>query len=1152
MPRLTIRLFGYPQFQVGGTPVRVERRKTLALAAYLAVETPPAGRSAVPPGVGRETLAALLWPDAAPDQAGAALRQALWDFAKSAGEEWLARNTRFVSLNPQADIRVDVLEFDILYTRWKTGSLENTLPAGGPAALLEQLTALYQAGFLAGFSLRDSPAFAEWATVQAERLRQRQQQALAGLVALHSQQDNFASAAVHAARWQALDPLDESACRASMLALARSGRRTDALQQYEAIQKVLAAELNVPPDPATSQLADQIRRGESFQVSGASYPPQANRSQLTADNSRPTGTVTFLFTDIEGSTHLWENQPEAMRLAHARHEAILRQSMAAYGGHVYKMIGDAFQVAFSTAQAALQAALAAQRALCAEAWCAGCQIKVRMALHTGVTEERADDYVGPTLNRVARLLSAGHGGQVLLNQTTCELVREHLPAQVCLRDLGEHTLKDLLQPEHIYQLEAPGLPAEFPALVTADRSTISLPVQSTPFVGRESELARIAALLAGADCRLVTLTGIGGIGKTRLAAQAACVAAGQPQFQGVYFVPLASCSTLDAMLSNLAEALKLAFYAPPGAGGITPAGARAQLFDFLGTKKTLLVLDNFEQLTGEAGFLLEMLQAAPQVKLLVTSRERLNLPGEWVLPVSGLAFPGREESELASGAPTLPGAALQLFVESAQRSAPFTPTPADWRAIARICQLVEGVPLAIEMAAAWLKLLSCQEIAAEIERDLDFLAATWRGMPERQRTFRSIFEHSWRLLPEEERHAFCQLAVFEGGFTREAALAVAAAPLPLLAALCDKSFVRRAALAASAVSSASGRFEIHPVLKQYAAEQLAAQPRLYCEVHARYAGYYSAWLERMNEKLKGSQQVSALAELRLEAQNLVGALRQLIRLRDYPRLQRAVTAMILYYEMNNQRTEFQEIVRLLGEVLVILSPAPAVDLPASPDPAQAELLPLLLATLRRFAGQTCPSLDAQQMQFFQEESLRLARQLPDCPAKGFALLFDSIGAGINTSAQNLALALECVAMFERLHDAWGVALAQLIAGDTANFARVDLKIGRTCYQAAQAIFSSMGNAWGQAMCLTGLAQIELGEDHPQEAYRLGCQSEEIYQHIVNPERSYLNRHILGEACQKMGALAQARQYFEANLAYALHIGDTAIQTYYRQRLETLG
>ena len=1131
MTRLTIRLFGYPQFQVDDTPVRVERRKTLALAAYLAAEAPPSPTGAVShPWVGRETLSSLLWADAGQEQAGAALRQALWDFSKSAGDQWIARNTQFVYLNPAAEIWVDVVEFEALLARWKAGVKDD----GQAITLLEQLTALYQADFLAGFNLRDSPAFSEWATVQAERLRQRQQQALEGLVTLCSRQGNHAAAASHAARWQAHDPLNETACRASMRALALSGRRNDALQQYEACKKALSDELDVQPEPETARLYEKIRRGapvleETLQVSANSSQP---------DQGRPTGTVTFLFTDIAGSTTLWEHQPEAMQRAHARHEAILRQSMAAYGGYVYKMIGDALQVAFSTAPSALQAALAAQRGLYAEAWDAACQIKVRMALHTGVTEERGDDYVGPTLNRVARLLSAGHGGQVLLNQTTYELVREHLPARVSLRDLGEHTLKDLLLPEHIYQLDAPDLPADFPPLFTVDAPAISLPVQVTPFVGRETELARIAALLADVDCRLVSLTGIGGSGKTRLAVQAA--AACQALFNGVYFVGLASAATQDVMLSRLAEALKLLFYTPHG-GSLTPEDTKAQLLNYLGHggKKTLLVLDNFEQLAGQADFLMDLLNAAPLLKLLVTSRERLNLPGEWVLQVSGLSFPGSQDSEQAHQY-----AAVQLFVESARRSAPFSPTPADWQAIARICQLVEGVPLAVEMAAAWLKMLSCQEIATEIERDLDFLAVTWRGMPERQRTFRSIFEHSWRLLSDHERQVFSQLSIFEGGFTREAAIEVAAAPLPLLSALCDKSFVRRV------VSGISGRFEIHPVLKQYAAEQLAAQPVLLAEAQSRHALYYSGWLDRIYEKLKGRELAGALAELRLEVQNLFGAFRQLIRQRDYTRLQRAVTAAILYYEMNNRRAEYQEIIRLLGEVLVILSPASTGDRQAAPDPAQAELLPLLLAALRRFASQT--GADEEKLRSFQEESLRLARLLPDCQAKGFALLLDSIGRGILSVRQSLDLGMECAAMFERLHDPWGTALAQLIAGDTANFTGEDVSAGRVCYQSSLEAFTRLGNAWGQAMCLTGLAQVELSQGHPQEAYRLGCQSEEIYKLIVNPERMFLNRHILGEASEKMGAVEEARRFFEANLAFSADVGDTYMQDYYRTRLAALG
>ena len=223
----------------------------------------------------------------------------------------------------------------------------------------------------------------------------------------------------------------------------------------------------------------------------------------------PSGTVTFLFTDIEGSTGLWERYPEQMQSAFRRQEAILRETVARHGGYAYKMIGDAFQVAFGTAPAAICAALEAQQRLLAESW-GETPIRVRMALHTGVTEERGDDYVGPALNRVGRLISAGHGGQVLLTQATSDLVYDDLPCDVCLRDLGEHRFKDLVQPEHIYQLEAPDLPSDFPPLKTLDAFPHNLPIQLTSFIGRETEMVEIKLFLMVDKARLVTLTGSGG------------------------------------------------------------------------------------------------------------------------------------------------------------------------------------------------------------------------------------------------------------------------------------------------------------------------------------------------------------------------------------------------------------------------------------------------------------------------------------------------------------------------------------------------------------------------------------------------------------------------------------------------------------------
>jgi len=331
MTSLTIRLFGYPQFLVDDIPAKFERKKTLALAAYLAVKTTP-GIS----GFARETLTALLWPEYPPEQASAYLRQALWDFAKSAGEDWIVRDSVTVCLNPQADIRVDVIHFESRLARWKTGAKEDS-------AALNELAGLYQADFLAGFTLRDSPAFDDWQALTSETLRTHLLQALDELVSLYCQVRDYDSAAPHAHRWLALDPLNETAHRAAMLLYAQSGQRTAALRQYETCQRLLRTELDLEPELETTLLYQRIRDHRLLPTPASHSPAERPVPE------RPTGTVTFLFTDIEGSTRLWESQPRAMSRAHARHEAILRQAMAAHGGYIYKMIGDAFQVAFSTA-----------------------------------------------------------------------------------------------------------------------------------------------------------------------------------------------------------------------------------------------------------------------------------------------------------------------------------------------------------------------------------------------------------------------------------------------------------------------------------------------------------------------------------------------------------------------------------------------------------------------------------------------------------------------------------------------------------------------------------------------------------------------------------------------------------------------------------
>ncbi|MBN1641211.1 MAG: hypothetical protein JXA09_08245 [Anaerolineae bacterium] len=896
----------------------------------------------------------------------------------------------------------------------------------------------------------------------------------------------------------------------------------------------------------------QVRRSD-ITAASTDHQPTPDASSRLSSPTLPTGTVTFLFTDIEGSTLLWERHPAAMQRAFARQEAIVREAMGAHDGYVYKMIGDAFQVAFATASDALCAAVAAQRALHAEPWGPIGALRVRMALHTGVTEERGDDYVGPDLNRIGRLLSAGHGGQILLSQATADLVRDHLPEGVVLRDLGEHVLRGLVRPERIYQAVAPGLPADYPPLRTGDVPLLNLPLPSTPFVGREAELDRIAELLRDPACRLISLVGLGGSGKTRLAIQGAAqqADAGDPVTgPRVCFVGLAPVLTLEGMVAAIADALRMSFYVRPGSA-LSVQEAQDQLLSYLADKEALLVLDNAEHLladplvAGPCVDLIAALLAVPDVKLIVTSRERLNLPGEWVIEVGGLSFPaGDGEKEIAQYA------AVQLFVGCATRTGPFAAEAADWPAIARICQLLAGMPLGIEMAAAWTKVLSCHEIVEELERDLLALIATWRGVPERHRTLRAVFDHSWRLLADQERQAYAQLAVFQGAFRREAAAEVAGASLPLLGALVDKSLLRR---------SAGGRFEMQPVLRQCASEKLAADPALSAEARSRHARAYSAWLRRMNEQLKGSAQLQALAELRAETRNLHDAWRWAIEQRDLERLYGMLPALILFHEMRGRPAGVRAVVELLLDTLHSLDYTPGNDpLPAAvrrADPSYKVLLALVLAALRHF-GQVFGEQETTRL--YQRESIDIAQLVPDdAPAddlagKAFALLLNCEGAGIMTPEQCVALCHQCIAILERVGDTWGVALGQLILADEVTFgSAIDPEGGRSLYQSALQGFDRLGNAWGCALCLTGLAHLWRQKGRLEEAYRTGSQSLDTYAQMGDAWRVGFIHHMLGEVAEELGRLDDARRHYEGTLAHSAQARDVFLLDHCREHLQRL-
>ena len=551
----------------------------------------------------------------------------------------------------------------------------------------------------------------------------------------------------------------------------------------------------------------------------------------------PTGVVTLLFTDVEGSTRLLHELGDEYVEALQDHRRRLRVAFAEHDGVEVDTQGDAFFVAFARASSAVAAAAAGQRAL------DDGPIRVRMGLHTGEPRLTDEGYVGLDVHKGARIAAVGHGGQVLLSQTTRALVGAEV------RDLGVHRLKDLSAPERIYQLEVEGLPCDFPLLKTVEAGIKNLPAPRTSFVGRASELDEIDRLLEDPDCRLLTLVGPGGAGKTRLALEAAARRI-ERYPHGVHFVPLVSVASAEFLAPAVAESIQFAVD-----GAHSGFSAQDQLLDYLEERSTLLVLDNFEHLVGGADLLGEIIERAPGVELLTTSRERLNVQSEWVLDVYGLGL-----SENGNGG----SGALRLFVERARQVEPSFSLDDDERAQAsRICRLVEGLPLGVELAASWVSMLSCAEIADEIEQNIDFLATSMRDVPERHRSLRAAFDQSWRLLSGEQQNVLARLSVLRGDYGREAAAAVAGADLRLLSELVSKSLVRR---------SDFGRYELHELLRQYAAEKLTAEsPDTVSVTRERHARHYLGALADRRSALVGSGVVQARDELRRELDNLRAA-----------------------------------------------------------------------------------------------------------------------------------------------------------------------------------------------------------------------------------------------------------------------------------------
>jgi predicted ATPase/class 3 adenylate cyclase len=821
----------------------------------------------------------------------------------------------------------------------------------------------------------------------------------------------------------------------------------------------------------------------------------------------PVGTVTFLFSDIENSTQTLQRLgAESYARVLAESQAILRAIWETHDGGEVDTAGDGFFVAFPSAPQAVAAAAEAIRALAEHTWPEGGVIRVRIGLHTGSPQLVGDHYIGLDVHRAARIAAAGHGGQILLSAATRALVAHVLSDGVTLRELGAYRLKDLQQPEPITQLVLPELPSDFPPLKTLDRRAHNLPIQPTPLLGREKPLAALAALLGRADVRLVTITGAGGIGKTRLALQTAAEAL-EDFPDGVYFVRLSRLTDPNLVLTTIAQTLGLKE---------TLGQPIAQtLQEYLQQQQLLLALDNFEQVVGAAQEVNELLAHCPGLRVLVTSRIPLRLRAEHEYPVAPLSLP--DPGDLPPPERLTQYAAVALFVERATAARPdFVVTAANAPAIAEICARLDGLPLAIELAAARVKLLTPEALLSRLSRQLRLLTGGARDLEARQQTMRATIAWSVALLSPEEQALFRWLGVFVGGGTLEAVEAVCLAQegaasqgtdlLDGLGVLVDQHLVQR--------REEGGELSLGMlhVIREYALEQLDERRDEMEALRWAHTNYYLAFTEQMRPLLEGGpDQPELFKRLEREHNNLRAAM-------DWPLAHGAPeTAARLWVAIQPFLTvsgHWIEQGQWLAQLLTLS--------PALPAQLRARLLSRAGYTLRLQGNFTAATR-------LLEESLALLRGWGDASKIAEALIdLAALAVGQGQFEQAEELYEESLHLSREVGDRKGV-LDVLKNQSDLPYVRGDYQTAWKLDKEALALAESLGDTHDIAACKSSLGDLALLEGRNDEAETLLHEALDVQQQLHDSNCSAMSLRTLGLLALERGDIAVAQARLEQSL-----------------------
>ncbi|MGH2372868.1 MAG: ATP-binding protein [bacterium] len=860
----------------------------------------------------------------------------------------------------------------------------------------------------------------------------------------------------------------------------------------------------------------------------------------------PTGTVTFLFTDIEGSTVLLQHLGDAYQRVLEDHRRMLRTAFQASGGREVDTQGDAFFVAFLRAVDAVDASVTMQKAVLEHQWPGGEQVRMRMGLHTGEPAVSDGGYVGLDVHRAARICAAGHGGQILLSRTTRDLVEHDLPEDVVLRDLGRHRLKDLAHSEHLYQVLHPVLPTDFPPIRSVATRSIGLPRRLSSFIGRETEIVEVRRLLA--TTHLLTVVGIGGAGKTRLALQVADQVVEEFP-HGVYLVELAQVT--DPSLVAQAVAASLGVREDPGRPLIESLKGHLQ------TRRMLLVLDNCEHLVDTvAALATELLGAAPGLKLLCTSREALAIAGEAAWRIPSLSVPDPRRALDRHALETYE--AVRLFVErAAEVVAGFVLTEQNAPAIVQICRRLDGIPLAIELAASRVRVLTPDQIAARLDDRFRLLAGGSRTAMPRQQTLKAAMDWSYDLLTPPEAAVLRRLSVFSRGCTLTAAEAVCAADdvggnevLDLLTRLVDKSLV------VAEEEDRENRYRLLETVKQYGRDKLVEAGEAPAVRH-RHLEWFLAFVESAGPKLQTAEQLVWLSRLDAEHDNIRGALEWALESAHEEIPARMAEALWWFWTLRGRTTEGRE---WLSKAVARVR-----------EPSKIRAFTLVSAGMLAFFAADYAAATAMG-----EEGLGIARDLGDRDAEGYALVVLAMVAGARgeyeraTSLAEESLALtnvgghawekgavlsvmgsfafqagdfaraerllqEGLSVFKDFGDRWGIAFALQWLGLLAR-SRGDYARAAAMLEESLALSRQLGHSWGVASTLLTMALTPLRQgDYPRATAYLK-ESLALFEELADPASQARVHHYLGLVSYYQGDYQRARTRLEESLTLARQIG----------------